>query len=188
MSLRRRAGTPASLRFRSHARVRVHRNREVQGETDAKGGRQRRSATVGSLADYPTESAVRKSPDLQALLLRINSEAAQPGAPPPTFGAVLARYERRKCRSVIRPARPTNPTSKFTSACVGPTRHWRPSKPWPLRIGSRISRSRLRRRLTSEASCTRFFSVPGGGRWLRKIRSSSLVFEAVPNVSERREF
>ncbi|HUA83877.1 MAG TPA: hypothetical protein VMB85_08450, partial [Bryobacteraceae bacterium] len=34
-------------------------------ETDTKGGRQRRTATVGSLADYPTESAVRKSPDLQ---------------------------------------------------------------------------------------------------------------------------
>jgi len=65
-------------------------------ETDTKGGRQRRTATVGSLADYPTESAVRKSPDLQALLLRINSEAAQPGAPAPTFGAVLARYEKEE--------------------------------------------------------------------------------------------
>ena len=63
-------------------------------ETDAEGGRQRRIATVGSLAEYPTESAVRKSPDLQALLLRSNSEAAQPGAPAPSFGAVLARYEK----------------------------------------------------------------------------------------------
>lgn len=62
-------------------------------ETDAKGERQRRTATVGSLADYPTESAVRKSPDVQALLLRINSEAGQPGAPVPTFGVVVARYE-----------------------------------------------------------------------------------------------
>lgn len=47
-------------------------------EIDAQGGRQRRTATVGSLADYPTESAVRKSPEVQALLLRINSEAVQP--------------------------------------------------------------------------------------------------------------
>ncbi len=65
-------------------------------ETDAKGGRQRRTATVGSLKDYPTESAVRKSLDLQSLLLRINSEAAQPGAPATTFGAVLARYEKEE--------------------------------------------------------------------------------------------
>ena len=65
-------------------------------ETDAKGGRQRRTATVGSLAEYPTESAVRKSPDVQALLLRINSETAQPGTPAPTFGQVLARYEKEE--------------------------------------------------------------------------------------------
>jgi integrase len=65
-------------------------------EIDAKGERQRRSATVGSLADYPTESAVRKSPEVQALLLRINSEAAQPGAPALTFGAVLSRYEKEE--------------------------------------------------------------------------------------------
>jgi integrase len=65
-------------------------------EMDAQGERQRRTATVGSLADYPTESAVRKSPEVQSLLLRINSEAAQPGAPAPTFGAVLARYEKEE--------------------------------------------------------------------------------------------
>jgi hypothetical protein len=34
-------------------------------ELDAQGERQRRTATVGSLADYPTESAVRKSPEVQ---------------------------------------------------------------------------------------------------------------------------
>ena len=66
-------------------------------ETDTKGVRQRRAATVGSLADYPTESAVRRSRDVQAMLLRINSEAAaQPAAPPPTFGDVLARYEKEE--------------------------------------------------------------------------------------------
>jgi integrase len=65
-------------------------------EIDAEGGRKRRTATVGSLADYPTESAVRKSPEVQALLLRINSEAARPSAPPPTFGDVLARFEKEE--------------------------------------------------------------------------------------------
>lgn len=65
-------------------------------ETDAKGARQRRSATVGSLAEYPTESAVRKSSNVQALLLCINSEAAKPGSPAPTFGALLARYEKEE--------------------------------------------------------------------------------------------
>ena len=65
-------------------------------EIDAKSGRQRRTTTVGSLADYPTESAVRKSPEVQALLLRINSEAASPSAPPPTFGDVLARFEKEE--------------------------------------------------------------------------------------------
>jgi hypothetical protein len=49
-------------------------------EMDAKGARKRRAATVGSLAVFPTESAVRKSGEVQALLLRINSEAAKPGA------------------------------------------------------------------------------------------------------------
>jgi integrase len=65
-------------------------------EIDARGGRQRRTATVGSLAVYPTESAVRKSSNVQALLLRVNSEAAQHRAPATTFGAVLARYEKEE--------------------------------------------------------------------------------------------
>jgi integrase len=65
-------------------------------EISPQGERQRRTATVGSLAEYPTESAVRKSPEVQALLLRINCEAAQPGAPALTFGAVLARYEKEE--------------------------------------------------------------------------------------------
>lgn len=65
-------------------------------EIDSQGERQRRTAIVGSLAAYPTESAVRKSSEVQALLLRINSEAAQSGAPALTFGAVLARYEKEE--------------------------------------------------------------------------------------------
>lgn len=65
-------------------------------ETDSQGGRQRRTATVGSLVEYPSESAARKSPDVQALLLRINAEAARPGTPAPTLGAVIARYEKEE--------------------------------------------------------------------------------------------
>lgn len=65
-------------------------------ETDLQGARQRRPATVGSLTEYPTESDVRKSSEVQALLLRINSEAIQPGSPAPTLGGVLARYEKEE--------------------------------------------------------------------------------------------
>ena len=43
-------------------------------EPDAKGRRQRRSVTVGSFAEYPTVSAMRKAPAVQALTLQINAE------------------------------------------------------------------------------------------------------------------
>ena len=36
-------------------------------ETDSQGARPRKAVTVGSLAEYPTESAVRKSPAVQSL-------------------------------------------------------------------------------------------------------------------------
>jgi integrase len=62
-------------------------------ETNTQGGRERRSTTVGSVAQYPTESAVRKSPAVQSLLLRINQEAPQAGISPPSFGTVIAKYE-----------------------------------------------------------------------------------------------
>ena len=108
-------------------------------EMDAQGGRQRRTSTVGSLTDYPTESAVRKSPNLQALLLRINSEAAQPGTPAPTFGAVLARYEKEEMperhstslayrsyiETHIRPRWGDTPVSKLTArGVVGSIEKW----------------------------------------------------------------
>ena len=47
-------------------------------EPDARGERQRRAVMVGTREDYPTESAARKSPEVQAILLRLNAE--QPGA------------------------------------------------------------------------------------------------------------
>ncbi len=61
-----------------------------------KAGGSARSVTVGSLADYPTESAVRKSPDVQSLLLKINAEGPLAGSPPPSLGAVIARYEKEE--------------------------------------------------------------------------------------------
>ena len=64
-------------------------------EPDAQGERQRRAITIGSREDYPTESAARKSPVVQAILLRLNAE--QPSAVGAgNFGAVIARYEQEE--------------------------------------------------------------------------------------------
>ena len=50
---------------------------------------------VGTREEYPTESAARKSPVVQAILLRLNAE--QPGAAGAAdFGAVIARYEQEE--------------------------------------------------------------------------------------------
>lgn len=65
-------------------------------ETYSGGQRRRRSDTVGSLAEYPTESAVRKSPDVQSILLRINSEKRLTAATTPTVAALIARYEQEE--------------------------------------------------------------------------------------------
>jgi integrase len=64
-------------------------------EPDAQGERQRRAVMVGTREDYPTESAARKAPVVQAILLRLNAE--QPAAPgAANFGAVIARYEQEE--------------------------------------------------------------------------------------------
>ena len=65
-------------------------------ETDAKGLRCRRTVMVGSIAQYPTESAIRKSPEVQALMLQINAEAQPDEVRGVTFGAVIARYEKEE--------------------------------------------------------------------------------------------
>ena len=62
---------------------------------DARGERQRRAIMVGSREEYPTESAARKSPEVQAILLRLNAD--QPStADAANFGAVIARYEQEE--------------------------------------------------------------------------------------------
>jgi integrase len=48
------------------------------------------------LNEFPTESAARKSPTVQARLLSINAEGSKPWIAPPNFGAVIARYEQEE--------------------------------------------------------------------------------------------
>jgi integrase len=64
-------------------------------EIDGQGGRQRRAVTVGTLEEFPTESAARKSSMVQAILLRLNAE--QPAAAAAAdCGALIARYEQEE--------------------------------------------------------------------------------------------
>ena len=65
-------------------------------ETDGRGQRQRRAAIVGTKEEYPTESAVRKCPAVQAILLRLNAEQPTAASGAAEFGAVIARYEQEE--------------------------------------------------------------------------------------------
>jgi integrase len=65
-------------------------------ETDSEGRRQRRTATVGTQEEYPTESAARKSPAVQAILLRLNADQPTAAVGAVEFGAVIARYEQEE--------------------------------------------------------------------------------------------
>ena len=88
-------------RFQKGSLVVKHRRREDAEdvwelrfyEAGSRGKRQRRSVTVGTLQQYPSESAARKSSIVQATLLRINAEQPLAVAVAPNFGAVVARYE-----------------------------------------------------------------------------------------------
>jgi integrase len=55
-------------------------------------GPPRRRITVGILAEYPNESAVRKTGKMQALLMKINVDERTPNGNL-TLGALIARYE-----------------------------------------------------------------------------------------------
>src|ERR1039458_1565742 len=64
-------------------------------KTDGRGERQRRAVTVGTLEEYPTETAARKSSVVQAILLGFHAD--QPAAAyTAEFGAVIARYEQEE--------------------------------------------------------------------------------------------
>ena len=65
-------------------------------EADASGRRRRRTVIVGSMLEYQTESAARRSQEVQAILLRVNAETRAPELMNPDFGAILARYEREE--------------------------------------------------------------------------------------------
>jgi len=56
-------------------------------------GRASRAVTVGTLHEYPTEAAARKSPAVQAILLRINAEHPLGPVTASTMGALIARFE-----------------------------------------------------------------------------------------------
>jgi pantoate kinase len=57
-------------------------------------GRGLRAVTVGSLQGYSSEAAVRKSPAVQAIVLRINAEHPLGPVTASTVGALIARYEK----------------------------------------------------------------------------------------------
>jgi integrase len=63
---------------------------------DPLGSRRRQTRIVGTVKQYPTESAARKSAKVQGLLLRLNTEHVAAGLVVPTFGQVLARYEQEE--------------------------------------------------------------------------------------------
>ncbi len=62
-------------------------------EPETGGRRVNRAVTVGALQQYPTETAARKSPAVQAILLRINAEHPLGPVTASTVGALIARYE-----------------------------------------------------------------------------------------------
>jgi hypothetical protein len=65
-------------------------------ESGRDGKRASRAATVGTLHEYPTETAARKSPAAQAILLRLNAEHPLGPVTASTVGALIARYEREE--------------------------------------------------------------------------------------------
>lgn len=65
-------------------------------EPDPDGGRVGRAVTVGTLQEYPTKTAAQKSPNAQAILLRINAEHPLGPVTASTFGALIARYEQEE--------------------------------------------------------------------------------------------
>ena len=59
-------------------------------------GRGLRAVTVGTLQDYPTEAAARKSDAAQAIILRINAEHTLGPVTASTVGALIARYDQEE--------------------------------------------------------------------------------------------
>jgi integrase len=62
----------------------------------ADGSRSLRAVTVGTFQEYPSEAAIRKSPAVQAIVLRINSQHPLGPVTASTVGALVARYEQEE--------------------------------------------------------------------------------------------
>lgn len=56
-------------------------------------GRALRAVTVGTLQEYPTEAAARKSDAVQSIILRINAEHMLGPVTASNVAALIARYE-----------------------------------------------------------------------------------------------
>ncbi|MCE5306746.1 MAG: site-specific integrase [Acidobacteriales bacterium] len=65
-------------------------------ESGPDNARASRAATVGTVQQYPTEAAARKSPAVQAILLRLNAEHPLGPITTSTMGALIARFEREE--------------------------------------------------------------------------------------------
>jgi integrase len=59
-------------------------------------GRGLRAVTVGTLQEFPSEAAARKSSAVQAIVLRINAEHPLGPVTASTMGALIARYEKEE--------------------------------------------------------------------------------------------
>ena len=85
-----------SLRVKSRDNgLRVWEFRFYEPLTDGT-GRVLRAATVGTVQEYPSEAAARKSPAAQAIVLRINAEHPLGPVTASTVGALIARYEKEE--------------------------------------------------------------------------------------------
>ncbi len=84
-----------SLRQRSRNGLRVWEFRYYEPEPDGK-GRNLRAVTVGTVREYPSESAARKSSAVQAIVMRVNAEHPLGPVTASTVGALIARYEREE--------------------------------------------------------------------------------------------
>ena len=63
------------------------------------GGRSLRAVTVGTLQEYSTEAAARKSDTVQSIVLRLNAEHTLGPVTASTVGALVARYEKEELPS-----------------------------------------------------------------------------------------
>ena len=62
-------------------------------------GRALRAATVGTLQEYPTEAAARKSDAVQSIILRVNAEHTLGPVTASNVAALIARYEEEELPS-----------------------------------------------------------------------------------------